>query len=112
MNTSLCCQRKPRVEEGVLRQNTLALTLDLSPPRRGRLREVGGWILPGALLALMPKCPICLAAYVALCTGFTMSYSSAHILMRTLTALCMGTLALCVIRRVVSFRHNGQTFTV
>jgi hypothetical protein len=77
-----------------------------------RARDVAGWIVPGALLALMPKCPMCLAAYVALCTGLTMSRSSAHILMRTLTALCIGTLALCVIRRVVSYRNNKQTFTV
>ena len=55
---------------------------------------------------------MCLAAYVALCTGLTMSYSSAHILMRTLTALCLGTLALCVVRRVVSCRQNKQTFNL
>ena len=102
MNSSLCCQRKPRAEDEARPQKTLG----------HRVREVAGWILPGALLALMPKCPICLAAYVALCTGFTMSCSSAHILMRTLTALCIGTLALCVIRRVVSYRNNKQTFTV
>ena len=102
MNSPHCCQRKPRAEAEARQQKTLLR----------RWRRVAGWILPGALLALMPKCPMCLAAYVALCTGFTVSCSSAHILMRTLTALCIGTLALCVVRRVVNCRQNKQTFNL
>ena len=77
-----------------------------------RAREVAGWLVPGALLALMPKCPLCLVAYVALCSGLTMSCSSAHLLMRLLTALCIGTLALCVVRRVVNFRQNKLTLNL
>ena len=73
---------------------------------QGRVREAFGWILPGAMLALMPKCPMCLAAYVALGTGLTISGSSAHILLRALTGLCIGTLALCAVRLVVSCRNN------
>lgn len=45
---------------------------------------------------------MCLAAYVALGTGFTMSYPSAQILMRAVTVLCIGMLALCVARRIVN----------
>ena len=90
MNPLHCCQRKLRAEVEA-RKTSLR-----------RARKVAGWILPGAVLALLPKCPICLAAYVALCTGFTLSYSSAHILMRALTVLCIATLALFVARRVVN----------
>ncbi len=102
MNSPHCCQRKARTGD------------DAGQPKAWlrRVRGVAGLILPGALLALMPKCPICLAAYVALCTGFTMSCSSAHILMRTLTVLCLGTLALCIIRRMVSCRHTKQTLNL
>lgn len=102
MSSLNCCQRKLRTKDNAQRQKT----------RLGRVRGAFGWIVPGALLALMPKCPMCLAAYVALGTGFTMSCASAHILMRTLTALCIGTLVLCVVRRVVSCRHNKQTLNL
>ncbi len=102
MNSLHCCQRKSRPGDD-MRQHETCLR---------RARGVAGLILPGALLALMPKCPMCLAAYVAFCTGFTMSWSSAHILMRSLTALCIGTVALCAVRRVVSCRHNRQTFNL
>ena len=103
MNSACCCcQPTPRPEDGVRQQKT----------RLGRVREAAGWILPGALLALLPKCPMCLAAYVALGTGLTLSCSSARILLRALTALCLGTLALCIVRRVVSCRQNKQTFNL
>jgi len=102
VNSLHCCEWKSRAGD------------DERQPTTGRrhARGVAGLILPGALLALMPKCPMCLAAYVAFCTGFTMSGSSAHILMRSLTALCLGTLGLCVVRRVVSCRQNKQSINL
>ena len=100
MNSPHCCQQKLHTSRGVRQQRAWLR----------RAREVAGWIVPGTLLALMPKCPMCLVAYVALCSGLTLSVSSAHILMRTLTALCIGTLALCVVRRVVNCRQNKPTF--
>ena len=102
MNSPCCCQGKPRAGEEARQQKT----------RLRRVRGAAGWILPSALLALMPKCPMCLAAYVALGTGFTMSGSSAHLLLRALTALCLGTLALCVVRRVVSSFQNKPTINL
>jgi hypothetical protein len=100
MSSAFCCQRNPRAEDAARPQKT----------RLRRVREAAGWILPSAVLALLPKCPMCLAAYVALGTGLTLSSSSAHILLRTLTAFGIGALALCVVRRVVGYRHNKQTF--
>ena len=102
MNSSCGCQRRPNSRGETGRQNTWFQ----------RVKKTAGWILPGTLLALMPKCPVCLAAYVALCTGFTISYSSAHILMRALTVLSVGMLALCATKFVLSWQHKKQTLNL
>lgn len=71
-----------------------------APPRRWakfevarRLVELAGWLIPGTLLALFPKCPLCVAGYVALATGLGMSLTVATYLRWTLLAFCLGSLA-------------------
>jgi hypothetical protein len=46
-----------------------------SPPRRGW--EIAAGALSLGVWAFMPKCPICLAAYVALWTGLGLSFAAA-----------------------------------
>jgi hypothetical protein len=48
-----------------------------------RLPKAAGCLLPAVMLALLPKCPACLAAWVALGTGVGLSLPAAGIL-RTL----------------------------
>jgi hypothetical protein len=43
--------------------------------RRGA--TVAGWVIPGTALLLAPKCPGCLAAYVALFTGVVLPFAVA-----------------------------------
>lgn len=40
-----------------------------SRPLARRLTAAAGSILPGAALVLLPKCPLCLAAWLAVATG-------------------------------------------
>ena len=68
-----------------------------------RLLDFSGWLLPGAALALLPKCPLCLAAYIALGTGIGLSVSGAMYLRALLILLCVITLLYVATRQVNRF---------
>jgi hypothetical protein len=56
------------------------------------------WLFPAAFLALMPKCPLCVVAYVALFTGVGISVSTARWIQILMLALCSVSLAYLVIK--------------
>jgi hypothetical protein len=65
-----------------------------------RFREIAGWIVPGATLALLPKCPVCVMGYVALMTGIGISLPTAAYLREAMVVLCVGALIFFAARRL------------
>ena len=63
-----------------------------------RLLTLVEWAIPGAIFALLPKCPLCLAAYVALGTGIGISISTATYLRASIFALSVMTLVFLAAR--------------
>ena len=66
------------------------------PPLR-----LAGVLLPGFVIVLMPKCPVCLAAYFTLLSGYGLSVASAGWVRSTLMVLCATTMAMTVFSSVV-----------
>lgn len=74
----------------------------------GRLLNVLRWALPVTVLAFVPKCPACVAAYVLLFSGVGLSFTAAAALRWALIAFCIAPLAyllLCTARRLLAFRR-------
>ena len=92
MNARHCCQIKTRAGDNARRP----------APRLRRGGEIAGWIVPSATLALLPKCPSCVAAYVALATGIGISLPTATYLRAMLVVLCVASLVFITARRLRS----------
>lgn len=66
---------------------------------RQRLESLTASILPGAMLVLIPKCPVCIIAYVTLISGVGLSIPAAANLRTALIVLS----SVCLLGFAVSF---------
>ena len=101
MSTHHCCQIGKDAAGGPRRP--------ASRWRRGS--ELLGWLLPTTVLALLPKCPACLAAYVALASGLSLSLSTATSLRIMLLVVSAASLAVMISRRLRASLTTASTST-
>ncbi len=71
-----------------------------------RARELFAWMLPSVTLLLVPKCPACLAAQLALWTGLGFSLPVATYLRWALLLVCVGSLVWLVVERLRRIQSN------
>jgi hypothetical protein len=71
-----------------------------------------GWIVPTAILALIPKCPACVAGYAVIGTSVGLSLSASTQLRLAVIVLCVVSLSylwtksvLFVVARIASKKH-------
>ena len=64
-----------------------------APTLPRRALGLARWAAPGVTLALMPKCPACFAAYIAIWTGVGLSFTAAYYLRLALIIFCTASLA-------------------
>jgi hypothetical protein len=88
VNAHHCCQSKTRLRRG---------------------GEIAGWIVPSVTLALLPKCPVCVAAYVALATGIGISLPTARYLRASLVVVCVTSLIFISARRLRNLIARGAS---
>jgi hypothetical protein len=73
-----------------------------------RSGEIAGWLVSSATLVFLPKCPACLAAYVALFSGVGISVASASNLQTSLLILCVLTLLCLALKGLSPKRRNSE----
>jgi hypothetical protein len=71
-----------------------------SPTWAQRVREILAWLLPSAILVLVPKCPACLAAHVTLWTGLGLSLSTATYVWWFLLLVCVASLLFLIVQHL------------
>ena len=74
------------------------------------VRAISAWVLPSAILVLVPKCPACLAAYVMLWTGLSLSLSTATYVRWVLLSLCVASLLVLIVKRLDRIGDNSGYF--
>jgi hypothetical protein len=75
-----------------------------SPPRRGW--SIAASLLPLAVWLLLPKCPLCVASYLALWTGLGLSFTEAAALRQLLLGVSGILLVALVLRHAYLLGKN------
>ena len=103
MNTRFCCDIAPSDSRSKPFGAPATRGAPNPPTFARRCLDIASWFVPSAILTLLPKCPACLAAYVAVGTGVGLSFSAATHLRASLMMLCIALLLYFGVRALGRF---------
>ena len=73
-----------------------------------KMKHGAGWIVPGIMLALIPKCPLCFAAWFSLLFGISLSTPAATFLRTCAIVLCSLLFLTFIARHLVTWFHTAR----
>jgi hypothetical protein len=111
VNAHRCCEAASVGTDCETNATRSAYRAAQAPTRARRRLDLAGWIVSGTALALLPKCPACLAAYVAIGTGVGLSVSTATYLRMLLAILGVLSLSYLAARRVRALHREEPALT-
>ena len=89
------------------RRNAASLVTPIGERRLlQRARGAAAWALPSFALALVPKCPLCIAAYLTIGGGLSVSLTTVTQLRTLLMWFCWSVLMLLAVRMSIRFMHR------
>jgi len=105
MKNDCCC----RVDETGSGAKELAGKYKVRPLRTWMRRFIGmiKIVMPPLMLTLIPKCPVCLAGYIAVATGLGISITTATYLRFLLIILCAGSLLYFLAKWLMVLRRKA-----
>jgi len=75
---------------------------------RRSIRQTAGWLAPAAILAVLPKCPLCVVAWVAAGTGLGLSLAAATYLRTLVILLCVLAMGFVSLNRLLKGNKRRQ----
>ena len=107
MNGNRCC--KVNLGGSTNKKKELSANGNRQPPTFiQRCLSIVKLIIPPVVLTLLPKCPICLAGYIAIVTGAGVSISTATYLRMTLIIICISSLLYFATNRLISLKRKSN----
>jgi hypothetical protein len=103
MKTLICCATG---SDGTDRETRIVHPHKVTRTPLRRCLEVIHGLVSAIVLVLMPKCPVCLAAYVAIGTGMGLSITTATYVRASLLLLSMASLSYLAMRHTRRFRQS------